>query len=103
MEIHLGASLRSLLHESQREVREDMRGYLRQLVLASDLSGEAVGISRSPARRGRDRDQTHEDDGRDETVVTLGKYHAARREKEREMQHILDKYSPPLPCPPLLS
>lgn len=59
-------------------------------MLASDLSGEA--IPRSPARRGRDQPQ--EDNGRDETIVTLGKYHAARREKEREIQHILDKYSP---------
>ena len=59
-------------------------------MLASDLSGEA--ISRSPARRGKEQPQ--EDDGRDETIVTLGKYHAARREKEREIQHLLDKYSP---------
>lgn len=88
MELHLSASLRSLLHESQREVREDMRGYLRQLFLASDISGEAI---RSPTRKSREnpKDQPEE---RDETVITLGKYHAARREKEREMQYIADKY-----------
>jgi hypothetical protein len=118
MELHLSASLRSMLHESQREVREDMRGYLRQLVLASDLSGEALGAvslnSRSPQRRGgtgtarggtRGGEERDNDlDGRDETVVTLGKYHAARREKEREIQHILDKSVLPLPSlSPLLS
>jgi hypothetical protein len=89
MELHLGATLRSLVHESQRDVRDDMRGYLRQLVLASDLSGDAI---RTPPRHSKDKESApHSAGEKDETLVTLGKYHAARREKEREMQHIGDK------------
>jgi hypothetical protein len=91
MELHLSASLRSLVHESQRDVREDMRGYLRQLVLASDLSGDAI---RSPPRPSKDKNKESGGE-KDETLVTLGKYHAARREKEREMQHVGDR-SPPV-------
>lgn len=87
MELHLGATLRSLVNDSQRETREDLRNYLRQLVFSSEISEKEA---RSPLRNSRDRGEW--DGNRDqETILTLGKYHAAKREKEREMQHLTDR------------
>ena len=97
MELHLGATLRSQIHESQREIREDLRNYLRQLIFASDLGEKEI---RSPVRNSKNRSSGGNggsggdwDGNKDqETMLTLGKYHAAKREKEREMQHVTDRF-----------
>jgi hypothetical protein len=81
MGLHLAANIRSEIHGSHREIKEDMKQYVKQLI-----GGMQVGEGDSGFGRGLDGSDT-------ETSVALGKFNHARKEKEREMQQLIDRWA----------
>lgn len=79
MNLHLAANIRSEIHSSHREIKEDMRQYMKQLVASSMQGLHEVGGDPGAMI------------GDSETSLALGKFNFARKEKEREMQQLIDR------------
>ena len=94
LQLHATASIRSEVHDAQRETKEEMKQFVRQLVtrdvqsmMYDGLGGEEYGHSARLGAEGKvARGEADVDTG-----VALGKFALARKEKERELRQLTDR------------